>query len=169
MSNFIELIKQFGDATGLAGMQLDENGLCRIVIDGGTTIDFEFDSKQDTMLLTGHVVPSVYEAGDEILAQSLILNTAIASNKGSFLAYDEAEDEILLLRLLDDKTMHYGAFEAILNAFVAYIDHCRTVLLTEGDDEDDDDEGGDDDDTLANPEQALSAASTNSEMMMFRV
>lgn len=167
MSNFNELIKQFGDATGLTGMSLDDNGICRIVIDGSTTIDFELNSKDDTLLLIGHVVTSVSEADDDVVEASLILNAEIASNKGRFLAYDEAEDKILLLRLLDDKAMHYGEFEKTLNAFVAYIDHCRTVLLSEGDDEGDDDvEGGDDDEALANPAQA---ASTGSEMMMFRV
>lgn len=166
MSNFIELIKQFGDAIGLTSMRLDANGLCSIVIDGSTTIDFELNPKEGTLLLIGHVVSSVDEAGDDILAGSLVLNAEIASNKGRFLAYDEAEDEILLLRRLENATMHHGEFEAELNEFVAYVEHCRRVLLTEGDDGDDNDDD-DGDDAVANP--APLALSTDREMLMFKV
>ncbi len=93
-------------------------------------------------MLVGHVVPSVDEAADDVLAVSLILNAEIGRNKGSFLAYDEAGDELLLLRRLDNPAMRFSEFETVLNDFASHIVHCRTALLTEGegDDEDDDSE-----------------------------
>lgn len=143
MSNFKELIKQFGAAAGVPGLELDSDGLCRITIDGNTVIDFELADDDTTLLLTGHVLADVEEAGEDAFVAALLLNTDVALNKGSFLSYDGAEDELLLLRRLDNPAMHYGAFEALLNDFAGYIEHCRTAL-PEGLLDDEDDEDGDD-------------------------
>jgi hypothetical protein len=160
MSNFPELIAEFGASAGIPDMRFDENGLCRIVIDGDTMIDFELNTETQTMLLIGHVIPSVEEAGEDVLAGSLALNAEVARNKGSFLAYDEPGDEMLLLRRLDHTGMRYPDFEAVLNEFAAHIDYCRTALLTEGEADDEDDDFGDD---------AAPARRDEAEMVMFQL
>lgn len=159
MSNFSDLIKEFGAAAGISGMRLDDNGLCQIVIDGEITIDFELNAADQTLVLVGHVVPSVEEASGDVLAGSLILNAEIARNKGSFLAYDEAGDEMLLVRRLENGSMRFSEFETVLNDFAAYIGYCRTALLTEGEGDDEDDDFVDD----APPQR------NEAEMVMFQL
>lgn len=159
MSTFPDLIKEFGSTAGIPGMRLDDNGLCQIVIDGEITIDFEANAEEKTLLLVGHVVPSVDEAADDVLAVSLILNAEIGRNKGSFLAYDEAGDELLLLRRLDNPAMRFSEFETVLNDFASHIVHCRTALLTEGEGDDEDDDFGD----------APPARRDEAEMVMFQL
>jgi hypothetical protein len=149
MSNFREIIKEFGTAAGIPGLELDADGLCRIVIDGSTTIDFELGDDEGTLLITGHVLPSVEEAGPEVYASAMLLNMDVAQNKGSFLAYDGAEDEFILMRRLDNTAMRYGDFETVLNEFVAHVDRCRETLSEDLPDDDEDDD--DIDDTGAAP------------------
>lgn len=141
MSNFREIIKEFGAAAGISGLALDTDGLCRIVIDGSTTIDFELGDNDETLLITGHVLPSVEEAGHEAFATALLLNMDVAQNKGSFLAYDGAEDEFILIRRLDNNAIRYGDFETVLNEFAAHVELCRETLSANlpDDDEDEDD------------------------------
>lgn len=147
MSNFRELVKEFGRAAGLPALQLDEDGLCRIVIDGSTTIDFELGAQGDALLVTGHVIPEVEEMDDAIFSMCMELNSDIATHNGSFLAFNGNDDEIILLRRLDNAAMRYGDFEAMLNAFAGYLDQCRNTLMSglgdaDDDDEDDVDDGG---------------------------
>lgn len=146
MSNFRENIKEFGATAGIPGLELDADGLCRIIIDGSTTIDFELGDKDETLLITGQVLPAVEEAGPEAFATAMLLNTNVAQNKGSFLAYDAGEDEFILIRRLDNPAIRYGEFETVLNDFAAHVDRCREVLsadLQDGDAEDDDIDDGD--------------------------
>lgn len=146
MSNFREIIKEFGTAAGIPGLELGADGLCRIIIDGSTTIDFELGDKDETLLITGQVLPEAEEAGQEAFATAMLLNMDLAQNKGSFLAFDGAEDEFILIRRLDNPAIRYGDFETVLNDFAAHMERCRETLsanLPDDDEEDDDIEDGD--------------------------
>lgn len=145
MSNFRELVKEFGAAAGVPGLELDGDGLCRIVIDGTTTIDFELDPKEEVLLLSGQILPDTEEAEAEVFPTALILNMNIGTNKGSFLAFDDASDALILVRRLDNAAMRFGEFEKALNEFAAYADYCRETLtgdftVDEEDAEDDQDD-----------------------------
>lgn len=147
MSNFRELVKEFGASAGVPGLELDSDGLCRIIIDGSTTIDLELDPKDEVLLLSGPVLPDVGETDAEVFATALVLNMNIGTNKGSFLAFDDAGDALILVRRLDNAGMRSGDFEKTLNEFVAYAGYCRDTLT--GDfTVDDEDEDGDQDDAV---------------------
>lgn len=155
MSNFREIIKEFGAKAGIPGLELDADGLCRIIIDGSTTIDFELGDKDETLLITGQVLPDAEEAGQDAFATAMLLNMDLSQNKGSFLAYDGAEDEFILIRRLDNPAIRYGDFETVLNDFAAHVERCRETLSANIPDDDEDDDDTDDGDM----------ASANSDMV----
>lgn len=45
MSKWRELVKEFGVRIRLRGLELDEGGLCRVILDECTAIDFELDAE----------------------------------------------------------------------------------------------------------------------------
>ena len=146
MSNFSELVREFGKVSGLGDLALAEGSVCRLVFDGDLTLDLELAGGGKVLLVAATVATSVEELGDDVFALSMQLNADVARSGGAFLAHDAAADDLLLIRRLEDTGMRYDEFEALLKAVIEHGLACRLAVMERAAEEDDFDVEADDDD-----------------------
>ena len=122
------ILKEFGQATGLGPLALDGNNLCRLVFDGNLTVDIELLPDGRRFYVHAVVGPLPGSGGPDLLRSLLGANLFGRETGGAVLALDPDLDELLLFREFDAAATDYDAFVAALEALLNALERWRKVL-----------------------------------------
>jgi hypothetical protein len=122
-----DLLREFGARSGLGPLARNNDGICRLIFDGGLVVDIEAADGDPDLHLTAVVSPLRPDAGGALLRDLLAANLAKESC-GAALALDVTRDELVLCRQLPVETLSYPVFERTLDAFLNHIERCRAYL-----------------------------------------
>lgn len=130
-----ELLAELGAHMGLANVQLDENGVCRLVFNNTISIDFEADSEDEDILIMHTVVGTVPAEGRLAYYQMLLGGNYLGSQTGdAVLALDAAQGEVVLWRRLQITDLTIEPFADALEALVKAAQEWVPVLSNFSDD-----------------------------------
>ncbi len=126
--NLNDILREFGNQTGLDGLSLDENNMCRLIFNGEMVVDIELlsDGKTFFMYATVGKVPPTKEG--ELYKELLKANLFGRETGGASFGLYEEKGEILLHRRFDCDSTDYDTFCSALESFVGALEHWRNRL-----------------------------------------
>jgi hypothetical protein len=127
------LLDEFGRTAGLGRVALNDEGVCRLVLDEDLTVDVEVapEASRAAGSFFLHAVAGRLPAGDGdpgLLKELLAANLFGRDTGGATLALDPDLGEVVLLRELGAEATDYGTFAAALERFVNALDRWRGRL-----------------------------------------
>jgi len=130
------LLDEFGRTAGLGRVALNDEGVCRLVLDEDLTVDVEVapEASRAAGSFFLHAVAGRLPAGDGdpgLLKELLAANLFGRDTGGATLALDPDLGEVVLLRELGAEATDYGTFAAALTGQEA-IELRRWVVGPEG-------------------------------------
>jgi Tir chaperone protein (CesT) family len=113
-----QLVRELGIRLGLP-LALDGNGMCRLVLDGGTTVDLEA-LRDDGEKFVIYAVLGKLRPGPREAIYRALLEANLPSRDGTagVLALDVDRDEIILQRILDATSLNAVYLSEIVERFV---------------------------------------------------
>lgn len=122
-----ELLKAFGAKIGLPELSAEEDGVCRLSIDG-MIVDIKVTDDARNLMLFGEIASVPEERGDELLRQVLRGNFLFSATDGATLSLDGDSRKLCLqqheaLSLLDGESLY-----ALIASFVNTIENWKAIV-----------------------------------------
>ena len=113
-----QLVRELGIRLGLA-LALDGNGMCRLVFNGGTTVDREALRDDGEKFILYSVLGKLRPGPRERLYRTLLeANLPTEDNAAGVFALDVERDEVILQRILDATSLTAVHLAEIVENFV---------------------------------------------------
>lgn len=133
------LISALGAHVGIADLEMNDDNVCRLVLDGSLVIDIEHLPGGD--ILQAYSAVGGHPGGNAELCHHLLsANLFGRGTGGAVLGLDEQRGEILLVHTFDLATLTQEKFVATLEGFVGYVQSWTAELLEAAQDFEEDDE-----------------------------
>ncbi len=138
-SRLSELLAALGAHVGVPNLVLNDDNVCRLVLDRTLVIDIEH--LPDTNLLQVYSVVGGHPGNNaDICHRLLSANLFGRGTGGAILGLDEQRGEILLVQPFDLATATPDKFVATLETFVGYVETWTAELIGAAADADSDDD-----------------------------
>ncbi len=138
-----DLLSALGAHVGITGLALNDDNVCRLVLDRTLVIDIEHLPGTPTVQV--YSVVGGHPGNNAALCHRLLsANLFGQGTGGAVLALDEQRGEVLLVQSFDLATTTAEAFVAKLDGYVGYVEAWTAELVSAAEDDDDDDEPADD-------------------------
>ncbi len=109
------MLADFGNRNGLDDLRLDDNGICRLVVDDVLDVDIELYGDQVSFFA---VVGPMDSVGPGMLRMMMGANLVGEDTGDATLAVDEISESVVLCRRLPADGLTYPAFERALEGFL---------------------------------------------------
>ena len=140
------LLEALGSHIGIRDLKLNDDHVCRLVLDKTLVIDIEHIVGTETVHVYA-VVGTHLGNGPTVYRKLLSANLFGNGTGGAVLAFDDQRDEVLLTHTFDLEVVTPEKFVATLDSFVGYVETWTNELLAESEDEDEES----DDDSSEDP------------------
>lgn len=116
--NANDLIADFAHRAGVAGLQLNEAGVARLMVDGRLSVFFEQDADESRLHLYTSLGSAPAEGREPLFTRLLTANLFNRRTAGATIGYDESANELLLSRILDLESCTPTRFDAALESLI---------------------------------------------------
>lgn len=135
MNHFLEAL---GSHIGIHDLKLNDDHVCRLVLDKTLVIDIEHIVGTDTV--HAYAVVGTHLGNNATVYRKLLSANLFGNGTGgAVLAFDEQRDEVLLTHTFDLESATPEKFVSTLDSFVGYVETWTAELLAESEEESDDD------------------------------
>ena len=121
------LLTDFGNALGLEGLSLDENGYCCLSFDE-VVVNIESVGESSLVLLYSSLGVLPEDAGSEVYRRLLGANYFFQGTAGATIGLDEATGAVAITRVVDAAGMEVLDWEGVIKAFVDAAESCAQLL-----------------------------------------
>ncbi len=131
MSDHINrLLTDFGNALGLDGLSLDENGNCCLSFDE-VVVNIESVGESSLVLFYSSLGVLPEDAGRDVYSRLLAANYFFYGTAGATVGVEPASGNVALTRVVDATGMEVLDLEAVIKAFVDAAESCAARLSTD--------------------------------------
>jgi hypothetical protein len=122
---FAEVLKEFGQATGIGDIALDEEGSCTLSFDGEREVTFTYDSREEVVFFYASVADADILREEETCRRLLAASCLGAKTGGA--AFAIHGDSVILWKRHEDFADE-SALERAINAFLSSLIEWREKL-----------------------------------------
>lgn len=116
-----EILLEYGRKNGLGRLELDEEGICRLLINKTSTISLEKSLADDGFYLYS-VVGALYMDKDKEVFQAVLTGNLFGKETGkASLGYDPQTRSIVLFEFIGHEGLTYSHFQTKLEDFIYYM------------------------------------------------
>lgn len=128
MTDAQRLLSALGEAIGIHPLNFNDDGVCRLMLDGVLVIDIELQPDKGLLLLHSVVGP---HPGDNLaLCHQLLSANLFGRGTGeATLALDEQRDELLLFRTIRIEGTTPSEFVAAVESFSIHADYWTSQIM----------------------------------------
>lgn len=132
-----DLLSALGAHVGIADLRLNDDNVCRLVLDRTLILDIEHLPGTDTVQV--YSVVGAHPGENVALCHRLLsANLFGQGTGGGVLALDEQRGEVLLVQPVDLSTCGPEKFVALLDSYVGYVEAWTAELVAAADEDDGD-------------------------------
>lgn len=121
------LLTDFGNALGLEGLALDENGYCCLSFDD-VVVNIESVGDSSLVLLYSSLGALPADAGPEVCRRLLEANYFFHGTGGATIGVDGPTGGVAITRVVDAAGMEVLDWEAVIKAFVDAAESCAALF-----------------------------------------
>lgn len=121
------LLTDFGNALGLDGLSLDENGYCCLSFDE-VVVNIEAVGETSLVLLYSSLGALPADAGPEVCRRLLEANYFFHGTGGATIGVDGPTGGVAITRVVDAAGMEVLDWEAVIKAFVDAAESCAALF-----------------------------------------
>ena len=121
------LLTDFGNALGLEGLALDENGYCCLSFDD-VVVNIESVGDSSLVLLYSSLGALPADAGPEVCRRLLEANYFFHGTGGATIGLDGPTGAVAITRVVDAAGMEVLDWEAVIKAFVDAAESCAALF-----------------------------------------
>lgn len=131
--NIDDLMQQLGEELNLPNFRLDDNGVCRLMFEGPTIVDLEYEQETSILYVYSVLARIPNEGRENVYEQLLAANLFSRQTAGNVLGIALEEGEILLTRAVPiEKVEFFDEFTKILSAFIELAKYWAAQLANNG-------------------------------------
>ena len=118
-----DLLKEFGQQSGLGNLALDENNACRLIFDDKLNVDVEMLPDGERFFIHAFVCAAPDKDDGKLLSELLAANLFGHATGGAVFALDKNQGDILLFKAFETEQTDYQAFSSGLEAFLNSLEY----------------------------------------------